>query len=125
MKEVVPSTSGTHRQEDVARIHQDEDNIASRGEMEGVRADEEHDGDDVVREHLPVVFSPLLDVDDENLLARKGTLNKVVCLGSQEKRPSQSLRPVRRPNRRLTLTFVRPESSLYGHCAHIAPSFIQ
>jgi hypothetical protein len=59
----------THRQEYIARIHQNEDYVASRCKVERVRADEEQDGDDVVGEHLPVVLSPFLDIDDENLLA--------------------------------------------------------
>lgn len=45
-----------------------------------VRGVDEADGDDVVRKHLPMVLSALLNVDDQDLLQPKGKLGKHVSL---------------------------------------------
>jgi len=37
----------------------------------------------MVREHLPVIFSPRFNVDDQDLLDPKGELDKIVPLGER------------------------------------------
>jgi len=43
-----------------------------------VACEDQKGRDNVVREHLPIVFSLLLDVDDHNLLEPKGVLDEGV-----------------------------------------------
>lgn len=45
-----------------------------------VRGIDEADGNDVMGEHLPVILSALLDVDDQDLLKPEGKLRKHVSL---------------------------------------------
>lgn len=68
----------TYRQQNVAKVHQNHDHAADPGEIRPVAADDEQDGDTVMRIHLPVVLAPLFDVDDEQLMAPETELGQIV-----------------------------------------------
>ena len=59
-------------------LHEIEYDISDLCLVVAVTHEHENAGDDVVAQHLPVVFSPLLDVDDEDLLDPETELYEVV-----------------------------------------------
>ena len=48
--------------------------------MVAVTAEHQDAGDHMMSEHLPMVFPPLLDVDDQDLLEPEGELDQIVPL---------------------------------------------
>lgn len=63
-----PETDETHWKDNVDNIHNDENQVADACKVVGIRGHDQANGDNVVRQHLPVIFSLLLNVDDVNLL---------------------------------------------------------
>jgi hypothetical protein len=53
--------------------------------MVGITGGNEHDGDEMVRQHLPMILAALLDVDDQDLLQPEGPLAQHVSLGQTVK----------------------------------------
>jgi hypothetical protein len=84
---------GTYREEDVSKVHDAENDIADFGLVEAVRGKEQGRGEDVMGKHLPVVFSALFDVDDEELVHPKGELDNVVPLDARLKSGVRESRP--------------------------------
>lgn len=60
--------------------------------MVSVAREDQKRSDNVVREHLPMVFSPLLDVDNEYLLQPEGVLDQNVPFSYPR---DLSIRPIR------------------------------
>jgi hypothetical protein len=58
----------TNSEEDVAQVHRYEDGVADPSPVEDVAGGHEDEGDDMMGEHLVVVFPSLLEVDDDDLL---------------------------------------------------------
>lgn len=58
----------THGQDDVHNVHHAQNEIRDSGLVVAVRREDQSSGDNVMREHLPVVLSPGLDIDDQDLL---------------------------------------------------------
>ena len=69
----------TDRQDDVHGLHQAEDDMSNFGEMMPVARQDQEARNDVVREHLVVVFAALLDVDHNDLLQPERKLDEVVA----------------------------------------------
>lgn len=70
----------SYREEDVNDIHQHENEVADTGEAVSVGGENERDGDNVMREHLPVVLAAFLNVDNQDLLHPKAELSQHVPL---------------------------------------------
>ena len=70
----------THREKNVAGVHQTENGITDAMEVRDVRAHEESYGYDVMREHLLVVFSLRLEVEHQELVHPEAALHEVVEL---------------------------------------------
>ena len=74
-----------HGQEDVAVVHEDQDETPYASKIAYVTEGDECDGDDVVGHHLHVVLATRLGVEDEDLVQVKSGLGEVVELdGSRE-----------------------------------------
>lgn len=71
----------TYRQEDVTQVHQEMKDRADSREMSDVAPGDQHDGQDVVSEHLPVVVPSLLRVDHVQLVEPPAELGEVVEFG--------------------------------------------
>ena len=65
-------------EDNVDDVHKAEDEVADAGLVVAVGKDEEEAGDDMMGEHLPVVFAAFFDVDDDDLLEPEGELDEVV-----------------------------------------------
>lgn len=70
----------TYREDQIDYIHQTQDDIANLGLVVAVAANQKQTCDDVVGEHLPMILSALLNVDDQNLLQPEAELSQVVQL---------------------------------------------
>lgn len=68
----------THREHYVDQIHSTQNYDANAGVIVPIREEEQRYGKDVVCEHLGVVLSLLLDVDNQNLGDPKSPLGEVV-----------------------------------------------
>lgn len=68
----------TYREHQINYIHQAQDDIADLGLVVAVATNQEQAGDNVVGEHLPMVLSALLDVDNHNLLQPETELSQIV-----------------------------------------------
>jgi len=66
------------REEDVAKVHEDEDEATDAGVVECIRGVDEGDGDDVVGEHLIMVLPVRFGVEDEHLVDPECRLGQVV-----------------------------------------------
>jgi hypothetical protein len=93
----------TYREEDIAKVHHAQNHVADLGLVEGVAAEEQHAGEDVVGEHLPMVLAVLLNIHHEQLLHPETELYEIVPLHQSvqgscgEVRPHGSeIEPVRR-----------------------------
>ena len=76
---------GAHGQEDVAVIHEDQNETPDASKVADVAEGDECDGDDVVGHHLHVVLAARLGVEDEDLVQVKSGLGEVIELdGSRE-----------------------------------------
>jgi hypothetical protein len=69
-----------YRQNDVDKVHDGQDDDADAHVEVAVGQAHQRSGEDVMGEHLGVVFALLLDVDDENLLDPEAPLDEVVPL---------------------------------------------
>lgn len=66
---VESATAGsTHGQGDIDAIHDAQDGIADLCLIETIACKNQCAREDVVREHLPVIFAPLFNVHHDNLL---------------------------------------------------------
>jgi hypothetical protein len=71
----------THGQYYIDQVHGAQNDNANTGVVVAVGKKEQGNGEDVVGEHLGVVFPLLLDIDHQNLGNPEGPLRKVVELG--------------------------------------------
>jgi hypothetical protein len=55
--------------------------MANPGLVVGIRGRDQYDGEEMVRQHLPVVLAALLDVDHNDLLQPESPLSQHVGLG--------------------------------------------
>lgn len=72
----------THWKDNVDNIHNNENQVANACKVVGVRGHDQSDGDEVVRQHLPVILSLLLNVDDVDLLDPESQLCEIIKLHS-------------------------------------------
>jgi hypothetical protein len=70
----------TYRKKQVHHIHNHQDKHADSGVVVAVARGNQRRRDEMVAEHLPVVLSTVLNVDDHNLLQPKRPLGKHVPL---------------------------------------------
>ena len=70
----------TNSQKDVNHVHEAEDQISSLRPVITVAPEHEEAGHDMVREHLPMIFPPLLDIDDYYLLQPEAELYQIIPL---------------------------------------------
>ena len=68
----------TYWQEKIHDVHDDQDNSSDFGLVVAVAAKYKCRRDDVMREHLPVIFPPLFNVDNDDLLKPECELSQVV-----------------------------------------------
>lgn len=71
---------GTYREEDIDNIHDNQDKVSDTGVVIAVAGADESRGNDVMAQHLPVVLSSLLNLDNEHLLQPEAPLSKNVKL---------------------------------------------
>lgn len=67
-----------YREYDVDKIHKAKDDMAGLDQINAVARENEGTGEDVVREHLHIVFPSLLDIYDDDLLQPECKLYEVV-----------------------------------------------
>ena len=72
---------GTYWEEKVYNVHQAQDHVGNFRLMVAVAGEDQKRRDDVVGEHLPVVLSSLLNIDNHNLLQPKCVLDENVPFG--------------------------------------------
>ena len=68
----------SYRKDDIHNIHKAKYHIAGSCLMIPIAREDQGTGDDMVRKHLPMIFSSFFDVHDQYLLQPKGELNEVV-----------------------------------------------
>lgn len=68
----------THRQQYIAKVHQDHDYAANSGKVCPITPNNEKNGDTVMRVHLPVILAPFFDIDDKELVAPETELGEIV-----------------------------------------------
>lgn len=83
----------TYRQEDVHHVHEHQDEVAYTDISLSVGSINQGAGDDVMRKHLPVILSPFLDMDDNQLLEPEGKLCKYITLQEAGKLAVWPVRP--------------------------------
>lgn len=71
-------SENTYRKNQVYSIHHAENQVCYFGLMVAITGENQASGDNVMREHLPMIFPPLLNVDDHDLLEPKGVLSENV-----------------------------------------------
>lgn len=69
-----------YREKEINNVHQDQDQVTNSGHVVAVAGGDQGAGDDVVREHLPVILAALLNVDDDDLLQPERPLRQNVEL---------------------------------------------
>ena len=67
-----------YSEKNVNRLHKRQNHIPNLSLMVAVTREHESTGDEVVCEHLPMVFPPLLYVDDKDLLQPERKLHEIV-----------------------------------------------
>lgn len=72
---------GTYGKQDITEIHQHHDDSSYTGVVGPVAGNDESNGDDVMRIHLPVILPPLFDVDHKELMEPETELREVVEFG--------------------------------------------
>lgn len=87
---LVRRSQSAYRQDDVDKVHDGQNDDSDAHVEVPVGQAHQRRGEDVVGEHLCVVFALLLDVDDKKLLDPEAPLNEVVPL---EKAISLTERP--------------------------------
>ncbi len=70
----------THRKEKINYVHQNKDNVGDLRLVIAVTAEEQATCDDMMREHLSVVFPALFNVDHHDLLQPECELDKDIEL---------------------------------------------
>jgi hypothetical protein len=68
----------THREKNIDYIHKTQYDIANLRLVVAIAGEEEGARKDVVGKHLPVVFSPFFNIDNEDLLEPKCKLSEIV-----------------------------------------------
>lgn len=68
----------TYWKDEIHRIHGPENQIGHFGLVIAVTCEYQAGSNNMVGKHLPVVFSPFLEVEDHDLLEPKGILNENV-----------------------------------------------
>lgn len=68
----------TYSEYNINSVHQTKDGIADFGLMITVACEHENAGDDMMSKHLPMVLSPLFNVNDDDLLYPECKLYEVV-----------------------------------------------
>ena len=66
----------SYRKNKIYNIHDTEDQVCNLRLVITITCENQHCGDDVMCEHLPMVFSPSLDIDDHDLLKPESVLCK-------------------------------------------------
>ena len=76
----------THRKEDVAKVHEEVNDGTDASKVRSVTRYYEAYAEDVVCEHLPVIFSTLLRVDHVDLVKPPSELSEVIefCEAGEE-----------------------------------------
>jgi len=87
------SAGTTHRQKDVHHVHKHQDEVPYTDKSLSVGSVNQGAGDDVVRKHLPVILSPFLDMDHNQLLEPEGKLCKYIALQEAGKLAVWPVRP--------------------------------
>ena len=77
---VAENGSQAHREANVHRIHETQNHVADSGLVISIAGEHQYACNDMVSEHLPVVFPPLFNVDNDNLLEPEAELYKIVPL---------------------------------------------
>jgi hypothetical protein len=70
----------TYRQQEINYVHETEDNIGNICVTVHVGNRNRDTGDDMVGEHLVMIFAAFFEMDNEDLLEPKGQLHEVVPL---------------------------------------------
>lgn len=83
----------TYREKQVNHVHQDQGKVADSRVAVPIRGVDEGARDDVMGEHLPVVLSALLDVDNNELLEPEGQLCEHVSLHKSRELAVWEIRP--------------------------------
>lgn len=82
----------TYGKKDITNVEQNQNQISDGSKVVSVRSNNQRDGDKVVAQHLPVIFTALLDMDDKNLLKPEPKLGQLIELGQASE---LTIRPVR------------------------------
>lgn len=85
----------TYRKQQVHNVHQAQHHIRHIVEPVNISRPQQTARDDMVRQHLVVILSPLLDVNDENLLHPKRQLREKIPLQTTRHATMRPLRPDR------------------------------
>ena len=72
---------GTYGQEDIAEIHKDVNDRTDSGVIHVVARDDQGDGQDVMRKHLPVILPWLFRVNNVELVEPPSELGEVIEFG--------------------------------------------
>ena len=72
------SKKGTYWENEIHDIHDAQNQVSYLGLVVSVTREDQKGCDNVVREHLPMVLSPLLNIDHEDLLQPEGVLDQNV-----------------------------------------------
>lgn len=70
----------THREENVAKVHQSVNNRSDSGKVRGVRGGNETNGQQVMAKHLPMILPPLFTIDHVDLVEPPAKLSEIVKL---------------------------------------------
>lgn len=71
-------TKQTHGKKDITEIHQGMYQCSNPGKVTNIARTHQSDGDDMVTEHLPVIFPSLFGEDDVDLMKPESELSKVI-----------------------------------------------
>lgn len=92
---VLSSGTATYRQQEIDNVHQTQHHVGDVVEAVDIRGTQQRARDQVVRQHLVVVFPPLLDVDNEDLLNPERQLHEQIPLHLGCHLPRRPVRPDR------------------------------
>lgn len=97
----------TYGEHDVDEVHLAKNEVADACEVGGIGKCQEGEGDDVVGEHLPVVFPLLFQLKSHDGLGPECDLDEVVELGQRRCGSAMSLRTMRSSRTELTKSEMR------------------
>lgn len=83
----------SYRKQDVHNIHQTQNGVSNFGLMITVASEDQDAGNNMMREHLGIVFPALFDVDYQDLLQIKCKLHEVIPLGETAHFPIRPIGP--------------------------------